>query len=107
MSFALTPEHIAYKKKIARVGAAPLYEVMTTGGLYINVLGKNGAFDIVGTGSHRAISRYITEKKLGAGNIVWEELSKSDWIPYECIDPTLFTKYEELTDRLRGLQGID
>jgi hypothetical protein len=111
MSFALTPEHIEYKDQVARVGQAPVYEVKTTGGLYMHILAKDGAFDIVGTGSHRAISRYIMEKKLGKGKVTWTELSKSDWIPYECIDPQLFVKYEQVTaeyaDAFRKHQGIE
>lgn len=109
-AFALISEHIEYKKTVGKVGELPLFEVKTTGGLYMNILGKNGVFDIVGIGSHRAISRYITNKKLG-NKVTWTELSKSDWVPYELIDPSLLQKYEAVTDdyadAFRKHQGIE
>lgn len=96
---AITANDIAYKHQVGRVGELPVWEVMTTGGLYLNLLGKNGKFDIVGTGSHRAISRFITEKKTN-NKVVWTELSKADYVPVELIDPRLMADFELTTDRM-------
>lgn len=102
MALSLTPEHVASKKQIGQLNSAPIFEILTTGGLYLNVLGKGAGWEVISTGPHKAVARFISEQR--HPNVVWTELSKSDWV-----DPAdfmmLVPKYQELTDRLRSLQG--
>jgi hypothetical protein len=102
MALNLTPEHVAYKKKIGRKGANPVWEVMTTGGLYLDILGKGAGFEVLGTGPHRAVARHIAEQR--DPEIVWEEMSKSDFVTMPEI-AYLVPEYEAVTDRLRELNG--
>ena len=101
MALSLTPEHVQSKKKIGSYKELPVFEIVTTGGLYLNVLGKGAGWEVIGTGPHRAVARYIAEQRYPA--IAWSELSKSDWV-----DPADFAhilpKYQELTERFRSLQ---
>lgn len=98
----LSPEHVASKKKVGKKGSNPVWEVVTTGGLYVDILGKGSGFEIIGTGPHRAIARHIAESKIP--DIVWNELSKGeDFLPVEEYE-FLLPKYIELTDRFRALQ---
>jgi hypothetical protein len=103
MALSLTPEHVASKKRVGQLKDSPIFEILTTGGLYLNVLGKGAGFEVIATGPHRAVARYIAEQRYPS--VVWTELSKSDWV-----DPADFMhhlpKYEALTDRFRQLQGV-
>jgi len=103
MALALTPEHVASKKRIGNLKDAPIFEILTTGGLYMNILGKGAGFEVISTGPHRAIARFIAEQRYP--NVIWTELSKSDWVDPRDFMP-LVPKYQELTDRLRKLQGV-
>ena len=102
MALSLTPEHVQSKKRIGHLKDAPIFEILTTGGLYLNVLGKGAGWEVIATGPHRAVARYIAEQRYP--NVIWTELSKSDWV-----DPadfmSLVPKYQELTDRMRSLKG--
>lgn len=102
MALSLTPEHVASKKRIGHLKENPIFEILTTGGLYLNVLGKGAGFEVIATGPHRAVARYIAEQRYPG--LVWTELSKSDWV-----DPADFQgilpKWQELTDRMRALHN--
>lgn len=102
MALALTPEHVASKKRIGNLKDAPIFEILTTGGLYMNILGKGAGFEVISTGPHRAIARFIAEQRYP--NVIWTELSKSDWVDPRDFMP-LVPKYQELTSRLRALHG--
>jgi len=102
MPLALTPEHVASKKRIGNLKESPIFEILTTGGLYLNVLGKGGGWEVIATGPHRAIARYISEQRYP--NVIWTELSKSDWVDPRDFMP-MVPKYQELTDRMRALHG--
>ncbi len=95
----LEPVHIAQKKKIGKVGSNPVFEVLTSGGLWVHILGKGAGFDILSTGPHKAVARYIAEQK--EPNLEWTELSKSEWVPFEDY-AHLIPKYMEMTDELRA-----
>lgn len=103
MALALTPEHVASKKRIGNLKDSPIFEILTTGGLYMNILGKGAGFEVISTGPHRAIARFIAEQRYP--NVIWTELSKSDWVDPKDFMP-LVPKYQELTNRLRTLQGV-
>jgi hypothetical protein len=102
MALNITPEHVAYKKKIGHKAGNPVWEILTTGGLYVDVLGKGAGFEIIATGPHRAVARYIAETR--NPEIVWEEMSKSDFVTLPEI-AYLLPEYEELTDRMRAVNG--
>lgn len=93
------PVDVASKKQVGKVGTNPVLEIVTTGGLWMNVLGKGGSFEILSTGPHRAVARYIAEKK--APDIQWTDLHKGDYIPYEDF-AYLLPEFEAYTDALRA-----
>jgi hypothetical protein len=102
MALSLTPEHVKSRKRIGAVGTNPVFQVETTGGLYINLLGKGAGWEVIATGPHRAVARYIAEQRYP--NVIWSELSKSDWVdPADFMN--LVPKYQELTNRMRSIQG--
>lgn len=102
MSLNLDPVHIKYKKKVGSVNTNPVFEVLTTGGLYMEILGKGAAFEVIGTGPHRGVARYIAEQR--HTGIQWNDLAKADWQ-----DPASFAfllpKYIALTDAFRERQA--
>lgn len=93
----LTPVHIKHKKQIGKVNTNPVWEIATTGGLFINVLGKGAGFEVIGTGPHPAVARHISEQK--QPSVEWSDLSKAEWV-----DPAHFEfilpKYIAITDAL-------
>lgn len=100
----IRPEEVEYKKKVGKVGDAPLIEVGLKGGLHLIFMAKNGKFETMGTGPHRAVARFIAGKK-AEGKAEWTDLNKADHI-----EPAFFEhllgKYEALTDEFRKAQGI-
>jgi len=97
----LEPVHIKTKKQVGTVNSKPVWELQTTGGLWVNVLGKGAGFEVIGTGPHRGVARYISEQK--QPNVQWSDLAKADWH-----DPASFAfilpKYIAFTDALRERQ---
>ncbi len=100
MALNLTPVHIKSKRPIGKLKTNPIFEVLTTGGLYLNILGKGGEFEVIATGPHQGVARYIAEQRYP--DIQWNELSKSDFVEFVEI-AYLLPKYEEFTDRIRSL----
>jgi len=89
---------IRYKKQVGNSKGTPVYEIATTGGLYMVAKSDKGKVEILGTGPHRAISRYIAEKK--DPDLEFDDLEKSDFVPFEIIKP-LIPQYTMLTDLMR------
>jgi len=102
-NLSLEPNQIKTKKTVGKVNTNPVFEVVTKGGLWVNILGKGAGFEVIGTGPHRGVARYIAEQK--QPNIQWNEFAKGDYI-----DPIDFAfvlpKYVEFTDQLRERQGL-
>jgi hypothetical protein len=100
----VTEKHIANKKRIGTLDGKPVIELMTTGGLYMVVMNKNGNVETLGTGPHRAVARFLAKKR--EPNLVVTELSKSDWLDEAAI-MSVAPKYEELAERFNELaRGI-
>lgn len=99
MALSLKAVDIASKKRIGKLKESPVFEIVTTGGLWLNILGKGAGFEIMSTGPHRAVARYIAEQRFPG--IEFTELSKSDHVDLQDF-LFLVPKYEELTDRLRA-----
>lgn len=60
----LTKEHIAYRHQIGVLNGKPVWEVSTTGGLFLVLVAKtDGTIDTLGTGPHKAIARHIAKKR--------------------------------------------
>lgn len=95
----ITPEHIAHKKRVGRIGHSPVIELATTGGLHLIVTARNGVSEVLGAGPHRAVARFIAKKK--EPEIMWTELSKADWVPVEHFADVL-PFYEEYTNAMRA-----
>lgn len=93
----VTPEQIAYKKRVGKIGNAPVIELATTGGLHMIVCARGGAAEVLGTGPHRAVARFIAKKR--EDKIEWSDLQKSDYVDPAYFE-TILPKYEALTDLL-------
>lgn len=96
----VTAVDIASKKKIGLLKGRPVVELVLKGGLHMVVTKEDGGkTEILGTGPHRAVSRFIAEKN--QPDIQWTELSKSNHL-----DPlamaSVLPEWIELTNILRG-----
>lgn len=100
----LRKEHLKGKpRQIGDVDGTPVYEMTTTGGLWVITCKKsNGTLEPLAYAPHRAIGRHIAQKK--EPNFKISDLSKGEDIPLESF-AHLVPKYEELTDRMRALSG--
>lgn len=87
-------------KKVGNLRGKPVFHLRTKGGLHILVMQKNGTYETLGTGPHRAVARHIANKY--EPDIVWSELSKSDHVDPEAY-ALILPKYEEVTEALRAL----
>ena len=87
-------------KKVGNLNGKPVFHLRTKGGLHILVMQKNGAYETLGTGPHRAVARHIASKH--EPEIVWSELSKSDHVDADAY-ALILPKYEEMTAALRRL----
>jgi hypothetical protein len=93
------------KKRVGTLHSKPVVELQTSGGLYLLVCSEKGnEVNILGSGSHRSIARYIAEKK--NPDLVITELSKSDHLELDSYIRIL-PKYEELTNQLNELLKND
>jgi hypothetical protein len=97
----ITPELIAYKRRVGKIGDCPVIELATTGGLHLIVAARGGKSEVLGTGPHRAVARFIAKKR--EDKITWTDLQKSDHVPVEMFADQL-PKYEALTDAFRSRQ---
>jgi hypothetical protein len=95
-------KHILSKRRIGTLDGQPVVEVETTGGLFMVVCQKSGALEICGSGPHRAVARFIAQKRNKDLKIM--ELSKSQvgQLDQASIDSCL-PKYEAMTDLLNTL----
>ena len=103
MALNLTPEHVASKEKVGKLNDQIVWEIATTGGLYVNVIAKGASFEVIGTGPHPAIAKHIASQR--CPSIVWTKLKKSDSVPFYEYE-YLLPKYEEFTNQLRKAQGL-
>lgn len=99
----ITPDQIAYKKRVGKIGSAPVIELATTGGLHLIVAARGGKGEVLGTGPHRAVARFIAKKR--EDKIEWTELEKADPVDEACFAFVL-PKYEALTDEIRARYGF-
>ncbi len=97
----ITAEHVAYKKKIGTLKGRPVIELATTGGLHLIVMSKADGIETIACGPHKAVARHIAKKK--HPEIVFSELSKSDWVDPACFQH-LLPQWETVTDRIRSLK---
>lgn len=99
----IRPEEVEYKKKVGRLGDVPVIEVGMRGGLHLIFVAKNGRFEALGAGPHRAVARFIAKKR--EDKIEWLDLSKADHVEPQFFQD-LLPKYEALTEALRERQGL-
>jgi hypothetical protein len=96
----LREEEIAYKRKVGKLGNAAVIEVGLKGGLHLIFAARNGRFETLGAGPHRAVARFIAKKR--EERIEYTDLQKSDYV-----DPDHFSwlvpRYEAETDRRRAM----
>ncbi len=99
----ITPDQIAYRKKVGKLGDAQVMEIGLIGGLHLIAKARpGGKTEILGAGPHRAVARHIAKKR--NPEIEFTELNKSDHIEPIFFE-NLLPRYEGLTDELIKLQG--
>lgn len=89
-------------KKVGKRDGKDVLEIATKGGLHMIVAPKDGSFETLGTGPHRAVARFIAKKK--SPEIQWTSLEKADHIEPEFFQH-LLPKYEAMTDAIRRRHG--
>ena len=96
----ITEKMILSKKRVGTLHNKPVVELITKGGLHLVVTEKDGQTEILGSGPHRAVSRYIAERK--EPDLVYTELSKSDALDLASI-LSVVPRYQDLTEQLNAL----
>lgn len=95
---------VSYRKKIGDLDGDKVFELGTKGGLHlVVVMRKSGKSETLGAGPHPAVARHIATKREPKINMT--ELSKSDFVE-ERFYQHLLSKYEEVTESIRQLQGF-
>lgn len=95
MTAAITPDQIAYRKKVGKLGNDTILEIGLIGGLHLIAKSSGGRAEILGAGPHRAVARHIAKKR--NPEIQFTELNKSDHIEPQYFED-LLPQYEALTD---------
>lgn len=98
----IADKHIKEKRRIGTLHGEPCVEVLTKGGLWLVVCKKNGRAETLGTGPHRAVSRYIAQKL--NPDMVITELSKSDHVDEASI-LSVFDVYKRKAELLTQLMN--
>jgi hypothetical protein len=93
-------EEVNYRKKVGTLDQSPVIEIGLKGGLHLIFAKKNGKFEALGAGPHRAVARFIAKKKT-EDKIEWSDLAKADHIEPEHFQH-LLPRYEAMTDALRA-----
>lgn len=99
-NIVITPQHIAWKRKVGVKGQAPVVEMATTGGWHVIVTHEAGGPKFLAVGAHRALARHIAKKR--NPDIKWTELQKSEEFDISTFE-WLIPKYEAMTDALQQL----
>lgn len=100
----IEPNQIRGKpRKVGKVGANPVWELESKGGLSMICVDRDGKLETIGSGPLSAVARHIAENR--EKEIAWTEIRKADYVAPEHF-VHLLPEYEELTDRLRERQGF-
>lgn len=97
----ITPEQLdkSKKKRIGRYKGAPVWELVTKGGLnMILAEGPNGIKKMLSCGPHRGFARNLARQN--HADFILEELSKADEEFNPETSKHLIPFYQDLTDRL-------
>jgi hypothetical protein len=95
-------KHLARKKQVGSLKGKPVFHLETTGGLSVYVSGAGGNFQVISSGPHPGVARYMAEKR--EPDIQLTELSKSEYVePYLFLG--ILPEYEKLTDQLQKSWG--
>lgn len=94
---------ISYRRKIGRAGRRAVFGIGTIGGLHVVAAsGPGGGLEILGTGSHPGIAKFIAQRH--AADLEFDEMAKA-----EALDPKYFMdlvpQWEEFTNQLRAVNG--
>lgn len=95
---SIPTSEIKYKKVVGSDGGDLVHEITTVGGLHLIIAARKKGTETLGVGSHRAVARYLAQKKAKA--LQWTELSKSEHVEDRFIQH-LLPKWELITDRCR------
>lgn len=92
---------IQNKEQIGELNGQDVYEIVTKGGLYLDVvLKKDGKLNVLSTGSHKAIARHIAQKDNPSLKIT--KLTKSESLPKSILEANL-QEFIALTKTLQEL----
>ncbi len=99
----ITTAQLAGKpEKIGELQGRPVMEMATKGGLHLVVtIKKNGTTETLGTGSSRALARYVARKMNPELKVT--ELAKSEDVPQIALGNAA-PEYYSLTRRIRVLE---
>lgn len=101
---SIEPKQLSGKpRKIGKVGTANIWETKTKGGLHMILKDGGGKPETLGTGPHPGVARYIAEQH--EPKIQWTTLEKADYLEPQYFQH-LLPEYQELTDRIRSMQGF-
>ena len=98
----ISDKMILSKRRVGTLHNKPVVELITKGGLHLVVTEKDGKTEIIGSGPHRAVSRYIAEKR--EPDLVYTELSKSDSLDLASI-LSVVPRYQDLTEQLNAMMN--
>jgi hypothetical protein len=93
----ITNQHVLYRKRVGTLNDKPVIEICTTGGLYVVALNKGSSVEVLGSGPHPALARFLAEKK--EPDLVMMELTKSERVELHRMTP-LVPKYLAITAAL-------
>ena len=90
-------DEVISKDVVGKWGNKTLWAVATVGGLYlIEARSPDGARQVIGAGSHRAVARHIAKKM--NSDVEWTVLEKSSGIEFRDFEDVL-PFWEEVTAR--------
>lgn len=100
---SIEPKHLDGKPKIiGKIDGQDMYQLKTKGGLYMITKAKGKSFELLACAPHPAVGRALVNKKYD--NVEFTALSKADHVD-EAHYALLLPDYENLTDRMRDLNG--
>jgi hypothetical protein len=90
------------KEQIGELDGNDVYEIVTKGGLYLDVvMKKDGQLSVLSTGSHKAIARHIAQKDNPELKIT--KLTKSESLPPQILEANL-PEFIELTKKMQEME---
>ena len=91
-------------KKVGKLGGKPVWEAESKGGLFMVMANQDGKPELIGTGPHPDVARYMAEQR--HEGLQWTELQKADRLELQHFQH-LLPEYELLLARMQALMARD